>query len=234
MNLKFILVSLILISSNAFAANCETVQVGQALKGDTVIVGRRGKLGSDGGTGLYVHIAGVDAPELNQPGGRNSLAYLSRITTNQKACMLIYKQVGNQAIATLYLGDGGYGKDIGSLLVQNGQAFYRSSDEAGLNAVQQSSYKTLSEHAKYAKIGLWANGNMNYTITPDSFRSLQTWQYQQQYINGATPPQQNDFGRNTASQGGVSTPQAPQNQNVQLNQRHGGTGSDWRNYKTGN
>src|SRR6185312_4475591 len=108
--------------------------------GDTMIVAEQGHLGSSGGTGLYVHLAGIDAPELNQPGGPNSAQYLARLVLNQFVSITIAKQYNDHAIVTMRLGQSGYGKDVGSVMLENGWAFYRAQDTNYLPSSNRANY----------------------------------------------------------------------------------------------
>jgi endonuclease YncB( thermonuclease family) len=191
-----LLIFSLLTSLTAFADPAgQTVKIVQVLKGDTVIVALRGSLGSAGGSGLYVHLAGIDAPNPDQSAGPQSKDYLTKLALNQKAYLVIVKQQGNQSIGRLYLGDGGTSNDLSAQMVQAGWAFFRDEDESGLSSVQRASFSSLAERAKYKRLGLWANGDLNYTMTADSFRDLATYRLNQQYTNGHQDPNYTDYNR---------------------------------------
>lgn len=194
----------------SFAAHqSELVIVTQVLKGDTFLIARQGHLGSNGGTGAYVHLVAVDCPELNQPYGPQAQQYAQSVALNQQVTMVICQQQGEHILARLYLGTGT--KDIGAMILQNGYGFYRPEEAAGLGGAEDASYKSLAERAKYKKLGLWANGNFNYTIQSSSWRDLNTYKYQQQYINGHDDPSKSGFDRPGLGQSNPMPSQQPMN-----------------------
>jgi endonuclease YncB( thermonuclease family) len=189
----------------------QMAEVTKILKGDTMVVSIRGHLG-DLGTGMIVHVAGVDAPELDQSGGRGAFNYLTKLTLHQKVNIIVVltSPDGTHGIARVALGESGNHGDVGQLILSNGWGFFRADERNGLNAVQNGTYPGVMQNAEYGKKGLWVAGQGAYTMTADSFRSLQLWKYNQQYVNGTLNPTQDGFNRPSM---------------------HQATGpGDWRNY----
>ena len=173
------------------ASAAETMLVNQVLKGDAVISTNYK------GTAMILHIAGVDCPELNQAGGTAAKDFLSSMILNKKVYVTTTLVDGKHALASLSMGAGGSGNDVGAQLLQNGLCWYRNMETDNLRSTQKASYQLLSNRAKFKKIGMWKNGDMFYSNSnPESWRSLNVDQYSQQYVNGTTGnPAVNSFGR---------------------------------------
>jgi endonuclease YncB( thermonuclease family) len=232
----------LLFTINVFANNGVPVVVTQVLQGDTLVVSAQGNLGGMG-TGYVVHLAGVDAPPTSMTGGPQSVQFLTNLTLNQYAVIIIVASGNNNhVIARMNLGRNGEGKDVGAEVIKNGWGFYRSDDNNGLSAVQQGGYNTLQSSAKYHRTGIWASGQNEYQMTPDSFRNLNLFLYTQQYVNGANDPTQSATNFNRPTQGGTIAAGSPQSLVSQpgstpssvpqpVHQQHQSTKpGDWRNY----
>lgn len=197
----FVLI-LMLVSATAFGREADEMGVQQVLKGDAVVAANYKQ------QGFIVHLAGVDCPELNQPGGRAALQYMSQMTRGQKVMVTTYVSSGTHLLAKIET-ENGVAKDIGAEMLRAGLCWYRNQEADNLDAIQQSSYKVLADQAKYAKKGIWKNGDIFVgNINPDSWRTLGVGEMQSPYIqNGAggvaTAPvgdaRTNSFGRDQVS-----------------------------------
>jgi endonuclease YncB( thermonuclease family) len=189
--------------NSAFADNSETVKAVQILKGDT-FVGINYK-----GVSKIYHLAGVDCAENDTQDGQNAQVYLSQLALNKEIYVTTTVDSGAHALASASQNQGGGGRDIGSEILQNGKCWYRNVDSDNLRSTQKASYGLLQDRAKQKRIGIWKNGMYFSTANPDSWRSLELYKYNQQYVNGATNPAQNDFNRPGTAPTSSAAVQAP-------------------------
>lgn len=184
-------------SDMALANNSETVKVIRVYKGDT-FQGINYK-----GVAKIYHLAGVDCIELDNPDGQSAAVYLNQLILNRQVYVTTTVDTGTHALAWVSQTEGGGGLDIGAKMLQEGKCWYRGVDSDNLRPVQRASYELLQNRAKYKKIGIWKNGMYFSTVNPDSWRAMENYKYDQVYINGASNPSLNDFGRP------ATMPQAP-------------------------
>jgi len=242
--IKYLIISLLsgLIASSAFGANGQAMHLVQTLTGDTVILTTFGSrytfrkdnagfgAGNGSGGGLYVTIAGIVAPALDQPYGSTAQAYLNNILQNKELYVLITHQEGNHALARVYINQT---QDVGALMLQNGYAEMADRNYDQLGSAQRAAYENLSNQSKYKNLGIYANGNMP-PMNADAWRNLDVQTYNQPRVNGApNPALSQDYGRpdgtgiqrNSGPAPSSVTP-SPNPSNTPLTRSNG----DWRHY----
>jgi endonuclease YncB( thermonuclease family) len=190
MKLQFLTIFLTFFYSlSGLADNSQTIRPIEVLKGDTFI-------GIDyKGASKFYHIAGVDCADPQTQDGRDAINFLRQAILNKTVYVTTTVDLGTHALAWVSPSLGGGGLDIGANILQNGKCWYRNSDSDNLRSTQKASYGLLQDRARYKKIGIWKNGMYFSTANPDSWRDLQVYKYNQQYVNGATNPAHEDFGR---------------------------------------
>jgi endonuclease YncB( thermonuclease family) len=171
--------------------SADLAQVSQVLKGDTMIVVFFNTKAVDGREMKYIHLVGVDAPELNQAYGQEARSSLASMVLNQKVQIIRIKEIGNHVLARVYAGQ----RDPGAELVRNGLAVPKFDEVSGLGSVQKAAYETLAERARFKKIGLWKDGDLFFAQSPSAFRKLELDRVDQQRINGAADPKFEGFER---------------------------------------
>lgn len=139
-----LLAVLLLLPFSAFAQTrfCD-VPVLKVYDGDTITVDVDGEK-------VRVRVSEIDAPELEQSYGKESMDYLARILEGKKVCLDKHGvDVYRRWLADVYVGT----FSISRLMVASGSAWVYSeySHDALLLAAQQ--------RAKSQKVGLWADPN---------------------------------------------------------------------------
>lgn len=206
---------MIFFSSVAFAKEADEMQITNVLKGDTALaVDYQHKA-------KYVHIAGVDCPEMNQSGGPEARAMLSQLTLNKTIFVTTLVSAGTHSLVKMEPRDGSV-RDVGAALLKNGLCWFRNQDSDNLDSIQRSSYKILADQAKYSKKGIWLSGDIYGNIDPDSWRTADLQNYDQPRFNGNSNPELQNFERPNGS-GESSVPSSPKQ--PQLKNHNVG---DWR------
>lgn len=179
----------LLFSCTSFASTSEMMQVVKVLKGDTIIATNyKGKA-------VYLHLAGVDCPELDQKGGVEAKDYLQKLVQQKKVYTTFTVEDKNHALGMLSLGYGG--SDVGSKMLEQGMCWYRNVENDNLRAPQRSSYKLLADQARFKKRGIWKNGDIFFeNVNPDSWRYLEYDRISQPRFNGTPDPKFEGFERN--------------------------------------
>lgn len=139
-SLKF---ALFLIAAAAHPAWAESMKVTHITDGDTLWVRPAG-----GGRPVKLRMAGMDAPEICQAGGRAARAALARRVARRWVVVTTRRHDDyGRAVATVYLGS----EDMAAWMVAHGHAWsYRYGREGG-------PYLTLQTQARSAQRGLFAD-----------------------------------------------------------------------------
>src|SRR5215469_6730781 len=103
---------------------------------------------TNSGQRLHIRLAGIDAPELDQPFGTEAQALVTRIVVGRQVDVRPTGYSYSRVIANLVLPDG---KSVGDLLVAAGAAWV----EPRWNTNPQA--PSFQDAAQRAHLGLWAN-----------------------------------------------------------------------------
>jgi endonuclease YncB( thermonuclease family) len=102
-----------------------------------------------------VRLAGIDAPEQNQPWGRASTRELRRLAAGKQAVVEWYRRDRyRQLVGVLQLA----GRDINRNLVEQGLAWYDEQLAGDLAPCARRAYARAETEARAAKRGLWSDG----------------------------------------------------------------------------
>jgi len=136
-------IAIFLIAAAAHSAWAESMKVTRVTDGDTLWVRPAG-----GGKPVKLRMAGIDAPEICQAGGRAArVALASRVARRTVVVTTHRFDDYGRAVATVYLG----GEDMAGWMVAQGHAWsYRYGREDG-------PYLKLQAQARSAQRGLFAD-----------------------------------------------------------------------------
>ena len=196
---SMILAVLVIMTSSFVSEAKESydAKVIEVLKGDVLVINTRK------GDPSYFYILGVDAPELNQKGGRESRSFTEKALLGKTLYVNEIKRKNNKIYGSLGVGYGT--RDFGSILIKNGHAWARESELNLVSAMNKSSYPILQDKARLDRVGLWRN-NDTFSFgasRPSKFRELGRDKLDQSRFNGGDDPKYNSFGRDDeSSQGG--------------------------------
>lgn len=114
-----------------------------------------------------IYLYGIDAPELNQPDGKEARAYLDRLLfarTYQARVVIEARTKNGNIIGTVYAAEQNSDQyaDINGMMVMAGYAW--ASQHSGKR------YRAVEQIARNRKIGLWANPK---PLTPWDWRKKQ-------------------------------------------------------------
>jgi endonuclease YncB( thermonuclease family) len=123
-----------LVAEEVLQADVTSVEDGDSLVVKTVATGES----------MVVHIAGVDAPELSQPGGAEAKAFLGQLLTGKRVTVRLKRTIDR--VARVEIG----ASDVSRRLIQSGMAWHcpRFAKEDDLAAAEA--------EARAAKRGLWS------------------------------------------------------------------------------
>lgn len=108
------------------------------------------------GLSFRVRFAGIDAPELDQPGGLDSRANLARLAENPLTLELFGRDFFGRQVAIVRCGD----EDLNLSQVRDGQAIIdRQHFRRVIPANRQLEYEQAQEEAKKEHRGFWAQIN---------------------------------------------------------------------------
>ncbi len=118
---------------------------------------------------LNVRLSGIDAPEINQPLGKESRNFLFKLLDGQKVELNCKGMSHKRQVCTVYAN----GADVGIEMVKNGYAY---------DAVQYSKgfYTPYQEQAALKKVGVWALKNQQ---SPYCYRAQQKNKHKKSKIN---------------------------------------------------
>lgn len=124
-----------LVAEEVLQADVTSVEDGDSLVVKTVATGES----------IVIHIAGVDAPELSQPGGAESKGFLSQLLTGKRVTVRLKRTI--EGVARIEIG----GSDVSLRLIRSGMAWHcpRFAKEDDLAAAEA--------EARRAKRGLWSH-----------------------------------------------------------------------------
>ena len=144
MNFKYLLVALLLIAGNAYAAKAFTGNVTYVTDGDTLWVQP-----DSGGPPRKLRIDGIDAPEICQMGGEASRQVLTQNALHHRVMVMVKrKDIYGRGLARIHLN----GHDLGAQMVRSGQAWsYRWRRSPGPYADEETV-------ARQSRLGLFAVG----------------------------------------------------------------------------
>lgn len=128
--------------------NQSVIQVQRVIDGDSVLARY-----PDGQT-AEVRIAGIDAPELNQPGGRRARSFLRRLLGERVVQLDAYKRDRYQRVVGNLKIDG---RDLGLLMVQRGHAWHFKRFAQEQSAAVQRAYAQAEARARQNGLGLWSD-----------------------------------------------------------------------------
>ena len=143
MNLGRVRIALLLIAVGAHSAWAEGMKVSHVTDGDTLWVRPAG-----GGRPVKLRLAGIDAPEICQAGGRAARAALAGRVARRTVVVATHGQDDyGRAVATVHLD----GQDVAGWMVARGHAWsYQHGKEGG-------PYLDLQAQARSARRGLFAD-----------------------------------------------------------------------------
>jgi endonuclease YncB( thermonuclease family) len=123
-----------LVAEEVLQADVSSVEDGDSLVVKTVATGES----------VVIHIAGVDAPELSQPGGAEAKGFLGQLLTGKRVTVRLKRTI--EGVARIEIG----GSDVSLRLIQSGMAWHcpRFAKEDDLAAAEA--------EARRAKRGLWS------------------------------------------------------------------------------
>ena len=117
----------------------------RVVDGDTVYL----KTGSD--ISIKVRLAFIDAPELNQPFGKDAKAFLKKIEGENVAIDVKSKDRYGRHVAILFHRDA----DINLLMIENGYAWVYTKYLKYTSASRRNKYLHAESLAKENELGLW-------------------------------------------------------------------------------
>lgn len=133
------------------------------IDGNTIVVSNRVL---DGGTRFpgiaLVHLDGVAAPELDQPGGKEAKTFLEQLLKGKEVAVVELTDMGRSQGAWVFIGEDE--KNVNVLLIEQGKAWLtepRAKFAASLGKPRQASEKMREAYqkAKDRKLGVWASEN---------------------------------------------------------------------------
>lgn len=150
---RFFLPALLVLSCQVQAKESFTGQVERIADGDTVWVRP-----DTGGRPRKLRLEGIDAPEICQPGGEASRAWLSQLALNQRVRVVVNRQDDyGRGLARVQLN----GEDLAARMVRAGHAWsYRWRRSLGPYAADE-------QRARQSRLGLFASAA---TELPRDFR----------------------------------------------------------------
>lgn len=123
-----------------------TGRVTRIVDGDTLVVG------AGQGSGLIVRLAGIDAPETDQPFGAQATAYLSDWVLNRTVVIEGTKRDRHdRLIAKLLLN----GQDVNLALLSQGYAWWFREYAHEQSPEDRARYEAAEASARGARLGLW-------------------------------------------------------------------------------
>jgi endonuclease YncB( thermonuclease family) len=125
----------------ALGAESFTGKVSDVSDGDTLVVGKSGRV-------RVVQLVGIDAPELTQEYGRAASDFVKEMVKGKLVTVEIVESTSRTHLIGRVSIDG---KDLAAALVESGMAWSETGSSADL--------QTAQEKAKSGKQGLWASAN---------------------------------------------------------------------------
>jgi endonuclease YncB( thermonuclease family) len=143
------LMALVLASCMAQAESlpcpCYVVEVAD---GDTVFVQDQSR------TSRKIWLAGIDAPELEQPYGEESRSNLLNLVLGQAVHVEYAKRDRyGRIIGTLLKDD----QDINLLQIRQGLAWHFTTQDDELTRQDHAIYRSAEQHSRLRKVGLWSS-----------------------------------------------------------------------------
>ena len=150
--MKVILVAFFaLLAPSAYSQGWVSYKVVSVVDAETVI------LESDRGNRSTVRIAGIDAPETDQPFGKESTERLRTLLEGQSVKAQLIKIEGDRRmVSKLLLNDA----EVGLMQIESGFAWHKN-DRGELPAADALKYAGAEAAAKTKKVGLWAADAIN-------------------------------------------------------------------------
>jgi endonuclease YncB( thermonuclease family) len=107
-----------------------------------------------------VEIAGIDAPEMSQPFGKQARDRLAKLVTGKKVTVLWTKKDDNGSVVGRVQLE--TGEDLG--LIQLAAGLARQNIRGELSAGDQSLYEQAELMTKTASVGMWSDGTAAATV----------------------------------------------------------------------
>jgi endonuclease YncB( thermonuclease family) len=107
-----------------------------------------------------VEIAGIDAPEMSQPFGKQARERLAKLVTGKKVTVLWTKKDDNGSVVGRVQLE--TGEDLG--LIQLAAGLARQNIRGELSAGDQSLYEQAELMTKTASVGMWSDGTAAATV----------------------------------------------------------------------
>jgi endonuclease YncB( thermonuclease family) len=135
-------------------------EVDKVLDGDTITLSMKSRSGGKGdGKARTIDLDGIDAPEQDQPRGREAKDFLEEMLNKKKLLVIERGDMGKSYGAWIVIDDDqdGKGKKINSLMVEKGLAWrVKVRVHAGVGSKEM---RKLEAEAKKQKKGIWADEN---------------------------------------------------------------------------
>jgi micrococcal nuclease len=126
----------------------QDLSVSRVIDGDTI------ELSGNGRTAIF-HLAGVDAPEIGQPGAQDSKAILEKMLAG-KTVTIEYSTFCPKNRDGIFLGKVVVdGEDAGAYLLKNGWAWYDDAYSVFFDKDANKQNIEMAKAARAAKIGIW-------------------------------------------------------------------------------